>query len=306
MTKERRGALYAALSAVSLAVVILIAKTLLRSMTAWGFTAYLFSFGAGWYSIYFVVRGDLGVFTPSRAALKAGLVIGVLDAGYTLATFSALQILTPGVYAFFSHMADLLTTLVGLVLLRERFNAKELGGFGIAFLGLITMTAQTDAIVLKGFVLMVVAAAFFAANAVAIKKYTRAHSPVHLAYYRAVALSLLLFCMSPVLTGFRLPEGDEWLLLASAGLIGPFLNYLCFFNALKRLEIGRVSLVRMCYSVLVILGAYAIYSQLPTDRQLAGGITMLAGVGLVMLEKSRLVRAAAAAAAKAPTPRGGA
>ena len=297
MTEERTGALFAGLSAVFLAGVILIAKTLLVTMTPWGFTTFFFSAGAVWYSIYFVLRGDLAVFTPSRAAVKAGLVVGALDAGYTLAAFSALQLLSPGVYAFFSHMADLLTALVGLTLLRERFSRRELGGFGIAFLGLIAMTAQTDAIVLEGFVLMVVSAAFFAANAVAIKRYTRVHPPVHLAYYRAIALSLLLFGMSlTTVISFRWPRGDEWLLLALVGLIGPFLNYLCFFNALKRLEIGRVSLLRMCYSVLVVLGAYAIYAQLPTNRQIAGGMTMLAGVGLVMLEKSRLARIAAGSA----------
>lgn len=56
---------------------------------------------------YFIARGELAAFTPSRAAAKAGLVVGALHAGYTLATFSALQLLNPGVYAFFSHMADL-------------------------------------------------------------------------------------------------------------------------------------------------------------------------------------------------------
>lgn len=294
MTEEHKGAGFAALSAVFLAGVILIAKTLLQTMTPWGFTTFFFSFGAIWYSIYFLVRRDLGVFAPSSAAVKAGLVVGALDAGYTLAAFSALQILTPGVYAFFSHMADLLTALVGMILLRERFNRKELIGVGIAFAGLITMTAQTDSIVLRGFVLMVVSAAFFAANAVAVKRYTRVHSPIHLAFYRAIALALLLFAMSLTVVSFRWPRGDEWLLLAVVGLIGPFLNYLCFFNALKRLEIGRVSLLRMCYSVLVVVGAYVIYSQLPSDRQIVGGMTMLAGVGLVMLEKSRLARAAAA------------
>jgi hypothetical protein len=34
------------------------------------------------------------------------------------------------------------------VILRERFNGKELLGFAIAFVGLVTMTAQTDAVVL--------------------------------------------------------------------------------------------------------------------------------------------------------------
>jgi drug/metabolite transporter (DMT)-like permease len=301
MTEERKGVLFAILSAVFLAGVILIAKTLLQTMTAWGFVTFFFSFGALWYTAYFAVRGDFKAFTPSRAAMKAGLVVGALDVGYTLAAFSALQLLHPGVYAFFSHMADLLTTLVGLALLRERFNRKELLGVVIAFLGLITMTAQTDAVVLKGFVLMVISAAFFAANAVAVKRYTKVHSPIYLAYYRAVALALVMFGLSLTVISFRLPRGNEWWLLALVGFVGPFINYLSFFNALKRLEIGRVSLIRMCYSVLVVVGAYLIYSQLPTSRQIAGGLTMLAGVGLVFLEKTRRSRMAATATAS-PAP----
>jgi drug/metabolite transporter (DMT)-like permease len=302
MTEERKGALFAALSAVFLAGVILIAKTLLVTMTAWGFTTFFFSFGALWYTAYFIVRRDFKVFTPTAAAIKAGLIVGALDAGYTLAAFSALQILNPGVYAFFSHMADLLTTIVGLVLLRERFNRRELVGVVIAFGGLITMTANTTAVVFNGFILMAISAGFFAANAVAIKRFTKVHSPIYLAYYRAIALALILFAMSLTVISFRWPRGDEWLLLVIMGLIGPFLNYLCFFNALKRLDIGRVSLLRMCYSVLVVGGAYLIYSQLPTTRQIIGGFTMLVGVGLVMFEKARNARAAAAVAAAAATP----
>lgn len=292
VTEDRKGLAYATLSTVFLAGVILVAKTLLQSMTAWGFTTFFFGFGALWYSVYFVARGEFAVFVPSRAAAIAGLIVGALDAGYTLATFSALQILTPGVYAFFSHMADLLTVIVGLVILRERFTGKAFLGLAVAFAGLVTMTAHTDDVVLDGFLLMVVAAAFFAANAVAIKKFTKVHSPIHLAYYRAIALALLMIAYSFTLESFRLPRGNEWLLLALVGFIGPFLNYLCFFNALKRLEIGRVSLLRMCYSVLVVVGAYAVYSQLPSDRQIVGGAAMLGGVGVVMLERSRLARAA--------------
>ncbi|HEU0037028.1 MAG TPA: DMT family transporter [Kofleriaceae bacterium] len=287
MSEERKGLVFAALSAVFLAGVILIAKTLLKTMTPWGFTTFFFGFGAVWYSVYFLIQRDFAVFTPSPAAMKAGLIVGALDAGYTLATFSALQLLTPGVYAFFSHMADLLTVLVGLAILRERFTGKAFVGLGIAFVGLVTLTARTDGVVLEGFLLMLVAAAFFAANAVAIKKLTKVHAPIHLAYYRAIALALLMVVFSLTVVSFRLPRGDEWWLLALVGLIGPFLNYLFFFNALKRLAIGRVSLIRMCYSVLVVIGAYAVYAQLPTDRQIIGGLTLLVGVALVVFERGR-------------------
>src|SRR5258705_4253027 len=96
-----------------------------------------------------------------------------------------------------------------------------------------------------------------------------------------------MLTLSLTVFSFRLPEGDEWLLLGLLGFLGPFLNYLFFFSALKRLEIGRVSVIRMCYSVLVVGGAYLIYSQLPSTRQIAGGLTMLTGVGFAVLEKSR-------------------
>jgi drug/metabolite transporter (DMT)-like permease len=285
MTEQRKGLLFAALSAVFLAGVILIGKTLLQAMTPWVFTTFFFGFGAVWYTLYFLARRDFAVFTPSVAAIKAGAVVAAVDAGYTLSTFSALQLLTPGVYAFFSHIADLLTVVVGLVILRERFTGKALAGLALAFAGLVTMTARTDDVVIEGFALMIVAAAFFAASSVVVKRYTKVHSPIHLAYYRAIALAIVMATVSLTAVGFRLPEGDEWWLLALMGLIGPFLNYLFFFLALQRLAIGRVSLVRMCYSVLVVIGAYAVYAQLPADRQIIGGIALLAGVGLVVLQR---------------------
>jgi drug/metabolite transporter (DMT)-like permease len=289
MTEERTGLLFAALSAVFLAGVVLISKPLLATMTAWGFTAFFFGFGAVWYSIYFLIRRDFGVFVPTRGAIVAGLVVGALDAGYTLATFSALKILDPGIYAFFSHIADLLTVIVGIMILRERFTGIALAGLPIAIAGLVAMTAKADDVVLEGLVLMFVAAAFFATNAIVIKRYTERYTPIHLAYYRAIALALVMGGVSFSDVNLRWPQDEEWLWLALLGLIGPFLNYLFFFRALQRLAIGRVSLVRMCYSVIVVLAAYVIYEQLPTDRQIVGGVALLAGVALVAIHRAEPV-----------------
>jgi drug/metabolite transporter (DMT)-like permease len=285
---ERHGLVFAVLSAVFLAAVILLAKSLLRTLSPWTFTAFLFGFGAIWYSLYFVVRREWAVFAPSAAALRAGLVVGVLDAGYTLASFSALQLLAPGVYAFFSHIADLLTVLVGFVLLRERFTRRALVGLVIAFAGLATMTARTESVVAEGLVLMLAAAVCFAATTVVVKRFTVVHSPIHLAYYRAIALTVLVIAFSAAISDLHVPHDDDWVLLATVGLIGPFLNYVCFFKAIQRLAIVRVTLVRMCYSVLVVLGAFIVYAQLPDDRQIAGGLALLAGVMLVVFERSRV------------------
>ena len=87
---------------------------------------------------------------------------------------------------------------------------------------------------------------------------------------------------------------------ALVGFVGPFLNYFCFFNALKRLEVSRVSVIRAGYSVVVLIGAFLIYDQLPSQRQIAGGLLVLTGVGLMVLEKGRLAKLAAAAAPAPP------
>lgn len=286
--RERAGLAFAVASAVFLASVVLIAKTLLKTMSPWLFTSYFFGFGAVAYVVYFVVRRDRRALEPAPGALTAGLVVGLVDVGYTLAYFYGLSILNPAVTAFLGHAGDVLAVMFGLVFLREVRTRSELAGIAIAFGGLALITARLDGIGSRGLAAMLTAAVFFAINAVLVKRYMRRYDPVTLSFYRTVVLAMAMIALSAAVLGLRLPRGDEWLLAIASGIVGPFLNYLCFYSALERLDVSRVNVIRVSYSVLVLLGAIFIYRQAPATRQIVGGLIVVAGIAWMVSARALL------------------
>jgi drug/metabolite transporter (DMT)-like permease len=288
----RGGFAFAFAAAMLFAWLVILGKTVLKTLGPWEFVAFFFSFGALYYVIYFTVRREWKAFTPSRGAMLGGVGLGLLDVGFAVTWSYSLQILQPAVHSFLGHMADIFTAIVGIAILRERYNRTELAGIALAFVGLGTMAYRSSDFMLKGIAFMAVSGAFFAANAVLVRRLTQRYPPINLAFYRAVVLAVVLHLVGwTSIDGFRLPDRQEWLLVAIMGFIGPFLHQLCFYHALKRMEIGRVSVTRSTYSVIVLVVAYFVYDDLPSTQRLVGGLGLLLGTVVVILEKARAQRA---------------
>jgi drug/metabolite transporter (DMT)-like permease len=291
---ERVGLAFAVATAFFYAGVILLGKLALTSRSPASFAVFFFAFGGCWYVVYFAARARWRAFRPSAGLLSAALVISVIDAVHVVAILTGLKLLHPATAAFFGHLTDLFAALVGLIILRERASARELCGMLLVLVGLVSMTAQTEGVVLAGLAWTAFGAVFYAGNAVLIRRATRRHDAVELAFYRCLIMALLMIGLTVATSELALPSGREWLLLPALGLVGPFLNYLCFFSALKYLEVSRVAVIRMSYSVVVLCVSLAVFADPPSARQAAGGLAVFLGVAWVLLEKARLASASAA------------
>lgn len=289
---QRLGVALAGASAVFMCGVALIGKALLETMSPWLFATWFFGAGAASYLVLFVVRPSLGPWHAGRDALVAGLLVGVLDGCYSAAYCWTLDAVSPGLTSFLDLLANVAATVLGIVVLRERYSRGQLVAFLLVLAGLLLLTLRADVVVARATIVMLLGAGFFAVNTVVIRRVTRRVSPIHLAFYRAVVISLAMATLSGRAFGdLRWPTHDEWPLVVAIGVIGPFLNYLTYFTALKHLEIGYVVALRMNYALLVVAVGAALGYTLPTGRQLAGGALLLAGAVWLVLARARNQRA---------------
>ncbi len=297
MNERRRGIFLAFASCIFWAGVIILGKYILQEVTPWEFTTFFFMCGAAWYTCYFLAKREWGAFQLSKMVLIAGVTVGMLDGVATLSAFSALKILHPAVRSFLGHMTEVLSTFLGILILKEHVSFRKIAGLAVAVSGVVIMMVRPDPLLVKGFVLMFVAAVFYSLNALAVRYFTKVKGvhPVYLAYRRSLVLTVIMFTVAFVLFDSRLPLGRQWGLFIVLGFIGPFMQYMCYFSALKYLDVGRVSVIRLSYSIFVLIGSYFVFAQIPSLRQIIGGFVILSGILLAIFEKRQLPAISAAA-----------
>ena len=289
MNEESKGSLYALASGFFFMCVVLVGKKLLVALTPLNYTFLFYTAGTVWYAVYFFLRRDWKAFAPSRASALAGLSVAVLDCGMILTFNMSLRLISPVMQGFLNNLTVVVGTLLGIVVLRERYNLRELGGILLSLAGLAVMTARTDAIVLNGLWFMLASAAFSSMSAIQMRRFTRIHTPIHLSFHRCTAVFIFMFPILLLTSKLHLPATrDLWLLLALSGFVGPFMNYIMYLNALKRLEVGRVVIIRMSYPLMLVPTTYLLFHQLPSLRQILGGVALFIGVVIMAREKSRL------------------
>lgn len=75
--------------------------------------------------------------------------------------------------------------------------------------------------------------------------------------------------------------------VVAMGFVGPFLNTLCFYLALRSLAVGKVVVLRMAYVILIPVGAVVIYGQALSAREVAGGAAILLGCAMLIHARER-------------------
>jgi bacterial/archaeal transporter family protein len=291
----RLGIAMAATCGVLTATTLLIGSRLVRTLPPLPMVACVYLVGATLHACLHFGRGRPLDAPPWRSLVPGAALVGVFDAVYNGALLSGLAFLRPPVHAFYSLLGEVFATALGIFVLRENYTRRE--GFAAAavVLGLLAVRARSEGADGRGLACMIVAALAFATSAMFVRNIVRRHSPTHVAFVRTVIAAVALLTAS-ALFGLRAPRGAEWPLVIAMGFLGPFLNGLLFYHALRHLEVGRAVMLRMTYVLLIPLGAWTLFGQPISLREALGGALMVAGALVLVRERARR--------AETPSPEG--
>ena len=86
----------------------------------------------------------------------------------------------------------------------------------------------------------------------------------------------------------RMPERVQRILglfnmLLALGFLGPILARMAYLLALRRMELSKVAVVSQSQPVYVIMISFLVLSQLPTFREIVGGLFLIGGCLLMIV-----------------------
>lgn len=222
-------------------------------------------------------RFDLGI----AAALAACTLLG------NLASANAIQLISPALLTVVQRGEVIIVALLAWPIIGERIDRSFWIGAVVAGCGLLLLQGplSIDEPRTTGIAWAIVSAICFGSMAVITRKFVHRFDTVSVNALRLWMAVALWFAVN----GFP----DELLEIGSeqagftflAAFFGPFMGRLCMMTSAKYIEARITTLVTLAAPPLTLALAYAVLSDLPSTREIQGGIIMLIGISIPIFQR---------------------
>jgi drug/metabolite transporter (DMT)-like permease len=286
-----KGYTYALLATIAGSTVYIFSKAAFMEVSLPQFGVYWFSMAIAWNALFTLRSAEHRHFRPiSRASLKVLVLIGFIEIIATGTFYAAISVSdNPAIPSFMRNMEYIFVTLMGVLLLKERFSLPEVAGIILTISGVMVLSYRKD-MSFQGFFtgtagLMLISTVFYGIRTITAKNHIHTVTPTMLAINRSIFLFVFSLIMLLVFSqGLRIPR-TALLNITIGSFLGPFLTSYGQYSALKYIEASRSAIIQSTTALFVILGAYLYFGQFPLAYQVAGGLVTITGAMLLVMGK---------------------
>ena len=214
------------------------------------------------------------------------LGMGFLVAISTNINYEAVAFIDPGTASLLSETTVLFGLGFGLLWLRDRLTAVQLGGALLAILGVLIITFQPGDYLRIGSLLVLASACLYAVHAAIAKRYGEHIEFLDFFFFRLLCTTGVLFVFSLGRGALAWPTPRAWALMALVGTVDVVVSRTLYYLALRRLKMSVHSIVLTLSPVAAILWSLLLFSTLPTLQQLVGGVAVMLGVLIVTVRRN--------------------
>lgn len=287
MNRHRtNGYIYALGASLALSASFVFSKSVLNHLNMVQFGALWFTMGVLWNVTWFLSRRvyrDLkGSFGPKTGV---AVLIALLEGSATGLFYLAIKAMeNPAVVSFIGNIGPVFVTLMGVLLLKERFRGIQVAGIVIAILGVFVINYREGGF--SGFTdpgsIYVISAAFlFSLATILGRRFNKLLIPGYMSLIRSVLLALVmgvLFLKSGEAVQLSL---SIWRDLALGSFLETLIVIVFAYQALKLIEATKTSLLISTKGVWTLILAWIFLGVFPSGIQVAGGLLTLVGVWLI-------------------------
>lgn len=288
---QTKGYLFAFLSVLATSNVYIFSKAAFNDTSLAVFGFYWFLFGLLWNIIY---SGKTGKFNQIKSfGKKQYLILGILGlleiVGTTFFFLAIFTVPNPAIVSFLGNINPLIVTLLGFLILKDRYNKPEILGIILVLFGAFIISYkggnQFSSMFIKGADYVLYAGLFFGFSAIITKRNVQKIGPSILALSRNMFLFSFSFIMLAIQGMNMVVSWHALWNIFIGSILGPFLTVTASYQAYKYIEVSRVSILGSTKGIFVMLGAFIYFGKFPEVIQLIGGLISILGVILISVGK---------------------
>jgi O-acetylserine/cysteine efflux transporter len=239
-----------------------------------------------------------------RPLLLVALIGSTLQYGMT---FNGLRLLDAGTTALIVQAEVPFLSLIAAVWLGERLGMRKVFGMVVAFAGIYLIAGEPR---IQGQVVgiaLVLAGAFmWAVGQAMMRRLGELGGITAIAWVAVMAAPQLLFASlmleSDHLDHIRSAGWQVWIAVVYLGVVMTAIGYGCWYHVLGRYEVNQVAPFILLTPVTSVLGGWLMLGEGITLHIFAGGVLVVTGVGVIVVERRNREHGAIAVPPAQPAP----
>ena len=292
LSPQIKGYSFALLATIAGSTVYIFSKSALDQVSLAQFGVYWFAMAIGWNSLFAMRSKKARHFKAiSKKSFKILFLVGIIEIVATASFFASISAAqNPAIPSFLKNMEYIFVTLMGVILLQERFSRIEVLAVILTISGALVISYQKGSTIeafltgSSGF--MLVATIFYGVRTIIVKKNIEVITPTMVAINRSIFLFVFAVAMLLVYSqGLSIPK-HALLMIVLGSFTGPFLTSLSQYNALKYIEASKSAIIQSTTAMFVLISAYLVFGRFPLAYQIVGGILTIAGPMLLMIGRN--------------------
>jgi drug/metabolite transporter (DMT)-like permease len=296
LNHHMKGYAWILLATVTGSTVYVFSKAALNEVTLFQFGFWWFSMAIAWNLLY-TLRSAKSRTKPglNSQTLKVLLLLGFVEMAATATFYTAIEVSSnPSIPSFLRNMEYIFITLIGVILLKERFRGFEIAGVILTLSGALVVSYHRGG-TLSSYLtgssgLMLVCTTIYAIRTTLAKKFIHQVNPTMMAINRAIWLFLLAFIILLTLGQSIAIPRSAFLNILVGSFLGPFLTSIGQYSALKYIEASRAAIIQSTTALFTVIGVFLYFGMLPMAYQLVGGVISIGGVILILQGERRKAR----------------
>jgi drug/metabolite transporter (DMT)-like permease len=224
-------------------------------------------------------------FEVLRANLAFFVTIGILVAGATAASFTAVAYIDPGTASLLAQTATIFALLFSVLWLREQLSLAELAGALVALAGVFAISFQPGDYLRLGSMLVLAVAFMYALHTAVVKRYGSDIEFGNFFLFRVGSIALFLLLFAAGRGQLELPSSKAWRLIILAATVDVVISRALYYLALRRLRLSLHAIILTLSPVITILWSLALFGTQPTLQGLLGGAAVISGVAIVTVRR---------------------
>ncbi len=296
-SEEWKGYVYALTGTIAFSSLYVFSKAGLNQVDLAQFGLYYFGMGFMLNLAFILGSGKIRQL-PAIPRKLIGLLIllGVIDILSNVTFFMSIRaIADPSVTSFLGNLFPVFMSILGFTFLKERFTWLEALGAFMAIFGafIISYTGEIgwQKILIPGTGLVIINTLFAATLSVIVKKNVGKASPEVFnlnsnGWIFLFFLAYFLWSGQPLAIPFQAFQN-----IALGAFFGSFIGILSFFYSYRYIAASRSSIIQSLKGIFVLIISYSFFGSFPLAIQLWGGGITIAGVLVMTMAQSGLIRA---------------